>query len=230
MPILVVVSVLVQLTCAVHAVKTGRIYPWLFIVIFFPLIGSLVYALTQILPDMQSSAAARRLAKGVAQAVDPDRDLRTKARNLAVADTVENKKRLAEEYLDRGLYEQAADLYEQALSPPFETEPSLMLALARARYGEGRHADVIAVLDRLREANPDYASSDGHLLYARSLAESGRLDRALSEYEYLADYFPGEEARARYAARVVRIGPQPPHTPCRLDRAAKLRHDGGRTR
>jgi hypothetical protein len=45
---------------------------------------------------------------------------------------------------------------------------------------------------------PDFQSAEGHLLYARSLAEAGRLDEALEEYHAVSAYFPGAEARVRY--------------------------------
>jgi hypothetical protein len=36
------------------------------------------------------------------------------------------------------------------------------------------------------------------LLYARALEQSGRTDDALYEYQALANYYPGAEARVRY--------------------------------
>ncbi len=53
-------------------------------------------------------------------------------------------------------------------------------------------------MDDLKEQWPDFESVDGHLLYARSLAEVGRIDEALEEYHALVAYSPGAEARVRY--------------------------------
>jgi hypothetical protein len=44
------------------------------------------------------------------------------------------------------------------------------------------------------------------MLYARALDTMGELDRALMEYEALAGYFPGEEARCRYGLLLLRMG------------------------
>ncbi len=206
MPALFVLSLVAQFACGMHAVRTNRVSPWLYIIVFVPGIGGAIYFVTQMLPDFQHSQAGRQVVKDITRVVDPQRDLRKRIRDLSVADTVENKRRLAEECLALEMYEEAADLYEKALTGHYATDPSMMMGLARACFGQRRYDKVVKVLDDLRDANPDYSSADGHLLYARALDEAGHDDLASAEYAYLVDYFPGEEARARYAMLLDRMG------------------------
>ena len=56
-----------------------------------------------------------------------------------------------------------------------------------------------------RSAGP-FQSAEGHLLYARSLAEVGRVDEALDEYHSVSGYFPGAEARVRYGMLLHMVG------------------------
>jgi len=70
----------------------------------------------------------------------------------------------------------------------------------------GDTAEVLATLDRLREVNPDYTSPEGHLLYARSLEMEGCTAEALYEYAALTAYYPGQEARCRYALLLQMTG------------------------
>ena len=44
------------------------------------------------------------------------------------------------------------------------------------------------------------------ICYARSLAEIGRLDEALEEYQAVSQYFPGAEARVRYGLLLQLVG------------------------
>jgi hypothetical protein len=113
--------------------------------------------------------------------------------------TVQNKTALAQEYLASGQPQDAVALYREALTGIHATDPALMLGLARALFRLGATAEVLVTLDRLREANPDYSSPEGHLLYARSLEMEGRTAEALYEYAALIAYYPGQEARCRYA-------------------------------
>jgi len=60
--------------------------------------------------------------------------------------------------------------------------------------------------DRLIKENPDFKSPDGHLLYARALEADGDLEKARNEFSALAAYFPGAEAKYRYAAILKKSG------------------------
>ena len=81
-----------------------------------------------------------------------------------------------------------------------------MLGKARAEFGFGRPQSAVATLDELRARWPDFQSGDGHLLYARALAGSGRTDEALEEYKAVSGYFPGAEARVRWAMLLESLG------------------------
>jgi hypothetical protein len=61
-------------------------------------------------------------------------------------------------------------------------------------------------LDRLIKENPDFKSSDGHLLYARALEAEGNAVKACEEFETLVKYYPGAEARYRYATLLRKSG------------------------
>jgi len=77
-------------------------------------------------------------------------------------------------------------------------EPAYALGKAQAQLARNRPADALATLDDLQKRWPDFQSAEGHLFYARALAEVGRVDEALEEYHAVAAYFPGAEARVRY--------------------------------
>ena len=81
-----------------------------------------------------------------------------------------------------------------------------MLALASVQFEKGEPAAARDTLEVLAEHNVDFKSAEGHLLYARALAEVGRVDEALDEYHALAAYFPGAEARVRYGMLLRMVG------------------------
>jgi hypothetical protein len=208
MPLIAALILIAQIVCGVHAARTNRVTPWLYIIIFLGPIGCLIYFITQILPELAHTRAANQVAGDLSRVVNPDKELRRRVSNLDRANTAENKAELGDECLARGLYDDAAELFERALQPPFEADPVLMLGLARARFGQERFDDVVTVLDDLRAENPDLESAEAHLLYARALTEGDRLQEADHEYAYLVDYYPGEEARLRYGVLLEAMGDQ----------------------
>jgi len=206
MPFLGLAVLLAQIMCAVHVMKTGRPYYWIFIVMFAPMVGMIAYFIVEIVPELSGSRTARTAAAGVGRALNPGRALREAERNLAMTPTTGNKAALADAYLEVGRAEEAAALYRDTLTGVHAADPGLMHGLARAEFVRGDFAEVERVLDALREANPNFQSADCHLLYARALEEQGKVAPALHEYQALAPYYPGQEARCRYAMLLEKAG------------------------
>lgn len=203
---LIVLSVLLQIGCAVHVVRTGRPLYWIFILLIGSYIGVLIYLVAAVLPDMRHSPGANRIARNARDAIDPGRHRRRAERQLEIADTQDNRRRLAEQALHDGDYAQADALYDKALSGLYATDPTLMLGRAQAQFGLGRPERTREILDALIAANPDFRSAEGHLLYARAVEACGDHAAAVEEYEALVQGYPGEEARVRYGQMLERMG------------------------
>ena len=206
MPALGLLILAAQVLCVAHVVRTGRPFSWIYLIVFAPLVGTIVYLGVEVLPGLYRGPTARQAATRVVKVLDPCRGVREAWRRLEMSPTVQNRTALAQEYLAVGQPRDAVALYREALSGIHATDPALMLGLARALFTLGDTAEVLATLDRLREANPDYTSPEGHLLYARSLEMEGRTAEALSEYAALIAYYPGQEARCRYALLLQMTG------------------------
>lgn len=195
-----------QIALAIHAVRTGRTQPWLWIILLIPGIGCALYVVLELGPELLRGRAGQRLHSGVLQAVNPGRDYRSLVRAVAVAPTVQNQIRLAEECLRLGRAEEAVGLYEDCAVGLHATDPAVRLGLARARYAAGNPAGAVQALEALAADSPDHRTADGHLLYAEALEAAGRVDDALREYAALVDYYPGEAARCRYAHLLAQTG------------------------
>ena len=81
-----------------------------------------------------------------------------------------------------------------------------MLGLARAQFALDDAAGCRNTLDQLIQHNPQYRSSEGHLLYARALTRLGELAKAEEEYHALLGHFAGPEARYHYAQLLRQAG------------------------
>ena len=206
MPVLGLLILGTQVLCVAHVVRTGRPFSWVYLIVFAPLVGTIVYLGVELLPGLYRGPTARQAAARVAKALDPGRGVRDAWRRLEMSPTVHNKTALAQEYLAASQPQDAVVLYREVLTGIHATDPALMLGLARALFCVGDTAEVLATLERLREANPEYTSPEGHLLYARSLEMEGHTAAALKEYAALIAYYPGQEARCRYALLLQMTG------------------------
>jgi len=200
------ILLLVDVALIVHAAKTGRFWPWGFVILFVPGFGALAYVLVELLPEWFGSVQGQQAQRRVVSTLDPSRRYRALTDQLEVADTIANRAALAEECLTLGKFEEAERHYRHVLALPLGDDAIYALGKARAQFGGGHAQEAVATLDELRRRWPDYQSPDGHLLYARALEASGHIEEALSEYQAVANYYPGAEARVRYGLLLEEAG------------------------
>lgn len=205
MPIALVV-ILLDIMLVYHAARTGRLQPWAYIILMVPMIGAAAYVLIELLPEILGGRTAQQARRQVARRIDPEKAYRALSDQLAATDTITNRAALAAECLAVARFDEAEQHYDRILAAPLGHDPVYMLGKARAQFGAARHAEAIATLDDLQRQWPDFQSVEGHLLYARALAEAGRSQDALAEYEALLGYAPSAEVSVRYALLLDALG------------------------
>lgn len=206
MPIIGGVVLLIQICFAYHALKTGRPYWWLFVIMGFPVIGCTLYYLIEVFPGSRESRDAAKAARAMAKALDPDKDLRARVADLETCGSVDNRIALARECIERKMYREAASLYQSCLTGLHENGPDIRYGFATALILDNDFAHALAVAESLRSAHPSYRPADVSLLLAKALEAVGRLEDALAEFKVLSDTYSGEEGRWRYGALLKRLG------------------------
>jgi hypothetical protein len=194
-----IVSLVLQALLIVHVIKTGRNQIWIWVLALLSFAGIIAYVAAELVPELLGSRATRRTVRGVKNVLDPEADLRLVAKQAEVTGGVDVSQRYAEELLRLGRTDEAVAVYQRTLRGLYQHDPNLLLGLARTQFAAGKPGEARATLDALMQHNPDFRSTDGHLLYARALEQEGLPERALEEFKVLAGYYPGAEARVRYA-------------------------------
>jgi hypothetical protein len=205
---LALILVLLDITLVYHAVKTGRVRPWAFIILIVPVVGALAYIVVEIIPEFLGGPEAREARRRIANKLDPEKQYRLLSDQLQTADTVANRTALATECLEVARFEEARQHYAHILQQQAGDEAISALGQARAEVGLNLFADTVATLEAMRDRWPTFESAEGHLLYARALAAAGRTEEALDEFQAVSEYFSGAEARVRYAQLLDQLGRQ----------------------
>ena len=212
---------LVNLAMAYHSIRTGQSPMWLaalglislssFVVGGLAFYGNILlwiaYFAFAVVPNFWNSRSARQFRSSAVKATDPGRAYREAKRNAALVGSVDAKRELAEESLNRGLYDEAVALYEDAMQGPLGGgDPVLLKGLARAKLLSGDGAAAEALFIQLKQVDPAAMDAGVELDYARALEAQGKNEEAVRQYEGVASRFPGEEARARFALLLEKIG------------------------
>lgn len=194
-----VVHIIIALYFAVHVVRTGQDRYWLYILLLFPFLGSVVYFFAVYLPESRLHHGVRQVAGAAAKVLDPGREMREAERAYDMAPTAQNQMRLAHAYLEAGNHAQAAQQYEACLKGPFANDPQIRADAARARMLNGQYGEAQELLVAIRQHSPDFRPEQVGLLMAKCLAQLGRNQEAEDEFVSVTHRFGSVESRAEYA-------------------------------
>jgi hypothetical protein len=189
-----------QVICIIHAVRTGRA-SWIWIILFFPLIGSIVYLATEV---RGVGRGGRKLAGQLADIVQPSRKLEALRAQLEHSPTVDNRLALADECARHKLYDEALELC--GASGVHANDPEVLKKRASVQFEMGKPADAKATLERLFDAQPRERTPAMRLLFARIVETEGDSQATLAAYEAAIPGAIGDEVRCRYAQALERAG------------------------
>ncbi len=185
----------IQILLVIHVLKTGRDRYWIWLLLFLPLVGGVAYLVIEIIPELSSGIRGQRTRRGVQNLLDPGADVRTQAAAWEQSSNADNGRHYAQALLAAGRATEAEEILDQVLAGFFKTDPALMLLKAQALFDQAKWESSLAMLENLQKHHPNLHSPEGHLLYARTLEKTGRIDDAIKEYRTVAGYYPGAEAR-----------------------------------
>ena len=193
-----------QVYCIVDVIRRGRNSIWIMALIFLPVASGIAYFIVEILPGLGGNRHIRTARQKIADTLDPERELRAAQHALEVADTLANRMRVADALTALGRHKEALPFYRSGAGarPDFRTGEKL----ARSLFLNDRPEDALAALDALPKVTAQSDLDRVKLLRARILEDLNRNDEALDLYSDIVERVPGDEARCRFAALLLKVG------------------------
>jgi hypothetical protein len=203
---LAIMLAVIQFSFAFHAMKTGRGAMWVTIILVFPVVGCLAYYFMEVFPGTREQRTLRRRIHDIAKALNPDGELKRRTEEVAATASVDNRSSLADECLEKGMFDEAIRLYEGCLEGPHRNDARTLFSCARAYFYNGAPRQAEEILRRLDKAHPKFRRDEAQLLEARVLDALGETDGAAAIYAQLRERYVGFEAKYRYALLLKRLG------------------------
>ncbi len=200
------VVVVLQAMFAAHAVQRGHGWNWVFLILFCPILGFMIYAYLVAIPEMQHSNTSEAAEGGGKPPHDPERELRYHTQQLEIADTIANRTRLAEVLVRNNQPEAAIPLYEKSLQGLYTNDAQLLSGLAQAAFAAKDFEKARETLSQIISSRPHDRLQEQHLLYARTLEALNEFETARQAYQDLAAVYPGPEAKFYYAKLLKQHG------------------------
>lgn len=193
------IVLILQGYCVYHSFRRGTHQKWLWIIVFLPLVGSLVYLFSEVIKKRHIS----NVQATVANVVNPKGRISDLEKQFKFSNTFTNRVALADAYLAAKLYDKAIELYEPALTGAFSNDEHVIQNLIEAYHNVGRFDDIARIGHKLVN-NINFSKSRTNLYYAWALEKAGKTELVEAQYKAMNHRFGNYEARYNYGDFLLR--------------------------
>jgi len=193
------IEICLQVICAVHCIRRGNQNKWLWIIIFLPFVGCIIY----IFSEMRPGRNIRAPQIDINAVINPGGRIKKLEENLRFTDTFNNKIELADAYLAAGFTDKAVALYENSLTGAFAENEHGISQLGIAYFEQQRYEDVVSTLKKIYKTQ-QFARSKAHITYAKALEFAGKSEEAENEFKTMKGRYSNFEQRYEYGLFLIR--------------------------
>jgi hypothetical protein len=191
-----------QAVCIFHVIKSRQDFYWIWLIVFLPLIGCIIYLLIHRRAMMPSARMPFNIKIPMVEVLNERRI----ERDFKYSDTLDNRIQFANVLINRGKYGDAIALLTPSLSGPLGSHMELLFTCARAHFANNEIAATTELLERAESVPNNDKFKQRNLLLAMCYEASGDHERAEARYKTAQGGFSGEEAKARYALFLKAVG------------------------
>ena len=163
-----------QIYCAYHIYKTQNQPYWYLVILLVPLLGSAIYLFTQ----TTKRSTVTTLTKELQDSFQPSKKIEKLEKQLAFADTFQNRILLAEGYLSVNAFAKAEQAYLHALEGSHASDYDAQCKLLWCYFKQDKFENAVALGEKLSEA-PNFEKSNSQFIYGLSLAKLDQHQKAL---------------------------------------------------
>ncbi|TXD46661.1 hypothetical protein [Polaribacter sp. IC073] len=186
-----------QAYCLFHAYKNRNSYYWYFIIFFIPILGCIVYLITQVINKKEVSSVASEITN----IVNPTKRINTLQKELTFSNTFQNKINLADAYLANKDFENAILQYEKALEGNFKDEPYTLNKLILCYFKTKNYDKVISYSEKI---NLEKDFKDTIYFYGLALEQKGFSEKAENELLKIDKRYSNYKERLSFSEFYIR--------------------------
>lgn len=159
--------------CIYHAYKNRNPYYWFFIIFFVPVLGCIIYLITQV----YNKRDAEKITSELTHIINPTKKVKDLERQLQFSETYQNRVNLADAYLEIKDFDNAVTYYLEALEDDFENDLYVIKQIMEAYFHNEDFNSVILNAEKIKN-HPEFKKSRAQFLYGLALERVGKLDEA----------------------------------------------------
>ena len=179
-----------QAFCIYHLFKNRNDYYWVFIILFLPIVGSIIYLITQV----YNKRDAKNIQNEIVTIINPTKKIKDLEKKLEFSETFQNRVDLADAYLEIGDYEKAIFQYEKSLKDNFQNDIYVIKQLIKSYSEQKEYEKVINYSERILD-KPEFKKTHFQFLYGLALENVNRLEEAETNLMQIDISFSNYEER-----------------------------------
>ncbi|OED47416.1 hypothetical protein AB832_00530 [Flavobacteriaceae bacterium (ex Bugula neritina AB1)] len=159
--------------CIYHAIKNRNDYYWYFVILFLPVIGSIVYLITQVFNKKDLGIVQEEIIS----VVNPAKKIKELRKQVEFADTFKNRVHMGDALYDIGDYNTGIEEYKIALNGDYDQDIGVVKKLIDGYYRTEQFEKVIFCAEKINNKS-DFQGSRSQFLYGLALEEQKRSEEA----------------------------------------------------
>ncbi|MBQ4820449.1 hypothetical protein [Aquimarina sp. MMG016] len=184
--------------CVYHAIKNRNEYYWFFVIIFLPVLGSLVYLFTQVFNKRDLNVVQNEIVN----VINPTKKINDLQKRLDFADTFQNRVNLADAWMEAGDYQKALVEYEKALNDNYDKDFGVVKKMIEGYYQTSQYEKVVFCAEKI-VSKPEFKGSRSQFLYGLALDKEGESEQAEENLRAIDQRYSNYAERYRLAQFLV---------------------------
>jgi hypothetical protein len=191
---------LLQAFCVYHVYRTNAEQRWYWLIIFFPLVGCLIY----LYHHFYNRNTVSSITEGMKEVVNSNYKVEQLEKALRFSDNVTNKINLADAYVECRRFKDAINLYKDSRKGFMADDKALGMKLLSAHFYNDDYADAVALGAEL-ENEKSFKNSEERVAFAWALYFNEQQEKASSVFEDMDKSFTNYYHRTEYAKFLMKI-------------------------
>lgn len=159
--------------CIYHLIKNRNSYYWIFLILFIPVIGSIIYIATQVF----NKNDVDKIQSELTTIINPTKKITDLEARLQFSETFQNRVNLADAYYENKDFASATKHYQASLKDNFQNDFYVVKQVVSSYFELNDYENVLLYSEKVKN-NPEFENSVSQFLYGLALDKVGRTDKA----------------------------------------------------